>query len=175
MKGKANSKPYPTFLDVGEEVRFDKLDKWSDVLIDETNLKFHEGLASVGIRGYYGAVNKAHKIVIPFNYSYLSAFRFKTAIVALKGDYYLINTNNRRISQKYDFLYYNGDGYRVYGKNGRFGILKPDGKELTENNFNWISRINNSSWDFLIGERWGKITKTGSTMYYEAPNLDIIK
>lgn len=137
---------------------------------DDARFPNYDGYACVKLNGYWGAIDKDFKVVVPLKYEYVWTF-FEGYAVVQKGDRYgLVNTKGEEIVPiKYKHIHLNSNGL-IFVWTGApccmFGVLDVCGKEIvpfqeyydssyaiSNNGHRWIRR--------RIDHKYGFITEQG--------------
>jgi hypothetical protein len=95
---------------------------------EETSI-FWDGRCSIKINGKWGLIDKNENILIPPVYDSLNEEN-KVCRVEQNGKYFLIDLDNNRISDYYDYMDHLSDGTYQVSRNGLFGHIKADGNVL---------------------------------------------
>ena len=148
---------------------------------DDARFPNYDGYACVKLNGYWGAIDKDFKVVVPLKYEYVWTF-FEGYAVVQKGDRYgLVNTKGEEIVPiKYKHIHLNSNGL-IFVWTGdpcyMFGVLDVYGKEIvpfleysissyerTDNGNRWIQR--------RIDHKYGFITEQGVVRPFIYDNLE---
>ena len=85
----------------------------------ESNYKFELFTDGIGFamnaEKKYGYINEDFEVVIDFIYDDASAFYDGVALVELDDEFFLINTKGEKITESFDYLYYNAEIKRYFG------------------------------------------------------------
>ena len=127
----------------------------------------------------YGAIDKDSNILIDFNYHNLNVYEPADIIVATdkNNNKLLLNHEFKPITEAiyHDFIYFDKNT-SVYNKNGKYGFIHLDGKEITQPLFEGIKLIYSQKYTqykahtthygyaVRIGDKWGFYSMDGKSL-----------
>lgn len=169
---------YPLRNDIEEEFKFwhtpffsirknDKLgycDSTGKIMIEPQFMEaedFNEGYALVQKNDLYGYINKAGKIKIDFQYSEAGTFNNHVAVVQKDKLYYLIDYNNKPLSNKYDEISDFTEGMAIVKKNNLYGAINQNGEEIVKPVFENLGDYTEGLAAFYKNGMYGFIDKQG--------------
>lgn len=137
---------------------------------------FSEGMASIVLYGKTGYVNEQGKIVIPMVYDEGWAFQYGFARVGAMGKKGMIDTKGALLTPLiYDGIWdfdLPGEGLARIEKNGKYGFINQQGKEVISAQFDWA--------DDFARTAYTKVKKDNKTFYINrvgkvVPEAEIMK
>jgi len=106
---------------------------WIVVPMYEDGSSFSGGLAYLSHKGKYGYIDKSGDFVIPMQYTKATDFHpvYKVAAVAVGNSWGIIDsTGEIKVPLKYDSVQIADDGYICVCKDGKYGVLSLEGREI---------------------------------------------
>jgi hypothetical protein len=89
--------------------------------------KYSEGLATANKDGLWGYIDRARKVVIPFQYKYAGPFHQGMAIVRLGDKFFFINSNGTRITPEFDGAFDFSENLAAVMARENVGYIRRDG------------------------------------------------
>lgn len=163
----AIAEPEPQILVIKQYNNFGAINEKGEIKITikyDGLSDFVNGVAAAGFEGKWGYIDTNEKTIIPFNFSYTTAFGPDGyAAVQQNGKWGLIDRSGKFVMQPtYDDTLLCTEGLcRV--KNGeRYGFITMDGKQAIEPTWKWVSGFHNGLCVVQrIGLQFGVINKKG--------------
>lgn len=122
-----------------------------------------DGVIVVKKNNKIGVINLESDTVLDFNYDAIYYDYNKNFIVKDNNKYYSVNKDEKKEIDA-SWLGIAKDNHIFYEKDGKFGIMKLDGKKITENYYDELSMNYNNLIIAKIQNKYGLINNTGETI-----------
>jgi len=124
---------------------------------------FNEGLASVGINGKYGYIDKSGNFVIKPQYNMTEPFINGIAAVKIGDKWGFINKSGETIVKPslQDIFACDNDNYLVFRQNNKVGYINKNGKVAIPPQYDYAGCFSEGLAQVLVGDKVGYIDKSG--------------